>query len=437
MGRCLQYYSRAQLKEVVSTALVDCRCYYVSCERLFNPSLNNKPVVVLSNGDGITVALSPEAKALGVKRGTPFFEIKHLVNQGIIHAYSSNYTLYADISNRIQSVIEQIVPTIHPYSLDEVFLDISGFENVHELGVIITKEVYRQVGIPVGFGAGPNATVSKIAQYAAKTYKDKCKGVAVLDTKDKRQWLYERMPVEETWGVGRQLKKKLNSINIMTVADLARQDVSYIRKTYGSNLADTVLELNGHSKISIVEPSNPNKHQIISSHSFGSAIPSDQMFFPIAEHFIKACEKLRKQNKVSGVCVIFFRTDPYKKNLPQLSHGINIKLPMPSSNTSEWMKAARAAIETFFSGKQTFMIKKAGVIFNDLHFEDEAQSDLFSAKKTGNPDVLNVMDRINQRFGRSSLTLAPAINEQKAWQVRRDRLSPRYTTCWKELPKAY
>ena len=412
-------------------ALVDCNNFYVSCERLFRPDLRKKPVVVLSNNDGCVVARSQEVKALGIKMGTPVFQIRHLIEQHGIVTFSSNYELYADISNRVMSVLEEFSPHVEIYSIDEAFLDLSGMQDIEEHGRKIKDTVMRYLRMPVCVGIGPTKTLAKAANWGAKHY-PAVKGVVDLSDPKRQERLLNIMPVEEVWGVGSRHAKRLHNMQIDTALNLAQTPPKTIRQKFSVVLERTVYELNGTSCIPLEEISPPQK-QMVCSRSFAERITEfEPMREAICEFTARAAAKLRaRKQKASSLCV-FIRTSPFDKYHPYYSNSSQGSFYEATSDTLKMVALAGKLLENVWKDDQRYA--KAGVMLSELCPEDEVQKNLLydeqDTEKSQN--LMQAMDKINQS-GLGKVYLG-SQRKEKEWFMKRDLLSPRYTTRWEDIP---
>lgn len=413
-------------------ALVDCNNFYASCEKLFDPSLNGKPVVVLSNNDGCAVARSAEAKALGVPMGAPWFKLKDLAKQHGIIAKSSNYSLYANISNRVVEVLRGFSPNIEVYSIDESFLDLSGFSHLDltEYGQLIRHRVRMWVGTPVGVGIAPTKTLAKLANHYAKK-RIEFDGVCNLPslTVDQQKKLFSETLIEEVWGVGRRINDRLNALGISTVLELRDADIQLIRRSFGVVLERTVRELRGTPCLEL-EESPPDKKQIICSRSFGQPVTAlENMNEALASYIGRAAEKLRAQGGAASTLSIWLETNPFKP-IPQYSRSVTIPLPQPSDDTLQLTRVGLWAMKRLF--KEGFEYKKCGCMLGEIQPKDLQQGSLFEASATVSTKAIAALDAINAKFGRGTIKSA-AEGTQKVWRMRRDMISPSYTTNWLEL----
>ena len=366
---------------MTAIALIDGNNFYVSCERVFQPELEGKPVVVLSNNDGCVVARSAEVKALGVPMGIPWFKLKDLAKQHGIIAKSSNYTLYGDMSQRMHSVIAQFSPEQEIYSIDETFLDLTGFNrDLVAYSQEIRQRVRQWTGIPVCVGIGSSKTLAKLANHCAKkahvpSMADGVTDLNQLSASGLRE-LFSRIEVGEVWGVGRKIQERLGGMGIETVQQLKDSSLSRIKKEFNVVLARTVAELNGESCLALEEVASP-KQQIMSSRSFGQPIFFlEDLNEAVVSYTSRACEKLRRQNCVAGSIQVYVRTNPFKPDEPQYNNGVTVKLLHPTNNTFRLAEAALYGLKKIF--KLGYAYKKAGIMLTDLCPEHQVPVDLFS-----------------------------------------------------------
>jgi len=418
-------------------ALVDCNNFYVSCERVFRPDLIGKPVAVLSNNDGCIVARSQEVKDFGVKMGVPLFQIQQLVNQHQIQLFSSNYTLYADMSARVMSTLEEFSPSLEIYSIDEAFLDLTGVchKNPIAYGHQIRRAVFRATGIPVCVGMGPTKTLAKLANFAAKKWK-MTGGVLDLSDPVRREKLMRIVSVGEVWGIGSRTTAKLNQIGINTVWDLAIQPSKRIQTQFNIVVARTVLELNGSPCLELEEIA-PDKQQIVCSRSFSRRLTEyKELSAALAEYCSRAAEKLRRQRSVAGCITVFIRTNPFNQNEPQYQRSASAKLNTTTQDTRVIIATANRLLTEIY--KMGYRYHKCGVQLSDIKPEaSPGQLELFdffdSELPVENRQLMSVVDQINRRFPKSISVAATGID--KSWKSKADRVSQRYTTDWRELVK--
>lgn len=416
-------------------ALADCNNFYVSCERVFRPDLIGKPVAVLSNNDGCIVARSAEVKALkSIKMGVPLFQVQHLVKQHNIQLFSSNYSLYADLSARVMSLLEEFSPSVEVYSIDEAFLDLTGVcsDDPIAYGQRIKKTVFRATGIPVCVGMGPTKTLAKLANFAAKKWKQ-TGGVLDLSDPVRREKLMRVVPVGEVWGIGSRTAARLNQLGIVTVWDLASQPVDRIRDQFNVVVARTVMELNGIPCLDL-EAIAPDKQQIVCSRSFSRRLTEyRELAEALAEFCSRAAEKLRYQNSVAGHISVFIRTNPFNPNEPQYQRAAGITLPFATQDTRVIVGTANRLLKELF--REGYRYQKCGVQLDRIMpASAPEQMDLFDLAAFSHAEsgkLMQAVDRINRRFPKGISIAAAGFN--KTWKAKAERISRRYTTDWGAL----
>lgn len=423
-------------------ALIDCNSFYASCEKLFRPDLKHKPVVVLSNNDGCVVARSAEAKALGIKMAVPYFQVKDFCQQHKVEVFSSNYALYADMSQRVMSTLESLCPTVEVYSIDEAFLYLADYpvamQDLETYAKKVKHIVQQYTGIAVGVGIGETKTLAKLANHAAKKYPT-TKGVCVLTNPRWIRRLMQITDVVEVWGVGCRYKQRLNALGIETVYQLAICEPAKIRQYFGVVLERTCLELNGQSCLGI-EHDEPKK-QIISSRSFSQRITCQQdLEQAICSHAATAASKLRKQQSVCSLMTIFAKNSAFSKQQRYTPISGQYQFCTPTADTRLMVSAARQVLAKIY--KQGISYAKAGVMLSGICQHDEVQMDLFQQASTQQDideeqrqsALMAVMDELNSKFKQdhnqqAALFIASeGIKENQAWQMNRQLLSPCYTT---------
>lgn len=415
-------------------ALIDVNNFYVSCERVFNPKLKNKPVVVLSNNDGCAISRSNEAKALGVVMGAPWFKMQELVKQHGIIGLSSNYALYADMSNRVMTTLNDFSPNQEVYSIDECFLDLTGFNrDLKAYGQEMRGRILKWTGLPVCVGVGSTKTLAKLANHIAKK-QSQFDGVCNLNqlTEDELNKVFSNIEVGEVWGVGRRLASKLKVLGINTVLDLKRADPEYIRGQFSVVMAKTVSELNGTVCIELEEISPPRK-QILSSRSFGHTVRDfNSLAESITLYMSRAAEKLRKQNSFVGSVHVYIRTSPFKLDEPHYSNGMTIPMPSPTDDSRQLVKISLWALKRIY--RPGFNYAKAGVMLSEIVPKAGIQNDLFSQPVSNQKSeaLMSAMDDINRKMGRESIKLA-SEGFKRPWKMRQENKSPNYTTDWSGL----
>lgn len=418
-----------------SIALIDVNNFYVSCERVFNPKLKNKPVVVLSNNDGCAVARSNEVKALGIGMGAPWFKFKDLAKQHGIVAYSSNYALYADMSNRVMSILRQFSPDQEIYSIDESFLDLTGFQhrNLLEYGQQMRQRVLQWTGLPVSVGIASTKTLAKLANHCAKKRAEfngvcdfNCMSPQTLNT------LLGQIAVGEIWGVGRKLAPQLESLGFKTVLDLKLANPETLRQKFSVVMEKTIRELNGVVCIELEEVA-PVKQQIVSSRSFGKPVEDlESLSESVSLYMTRAAEKLRKQASYAGALHVYIRTSPFKLDQPFYSNGYTVALPSPTDDTRQLVSVALWVLKRLY--RSGYQYAKAGVMLSELVPVQGCQTDLF-ARPISNPRTANLMlamDSINKKMGRESIKLA-SEGFKRPWKMKQENKSQNYTTHWDEV----
>jgi len=420
-------------------ALVDVNNFYVSCERVFQPRLQKVPMVVLSNNDGCAVARSNEVKALGVKMGTPWFKMKDLARQHGILAFSSNYTLYGDMSNRVVSILRDFSPDIEVYSIDESFLRVESvahlYGGLNSMGQQIRERIKQWTGLPVCVGFGPSKTLAKLANHMAKKHPefDGVCDLHAMSRLERRQWM-SRIEVGEVWGVGRRINARLAAMGIHTVLDLRNTSPKTIRAQFGVVMERTCEELRGVSCLELEEIAPP-KQQIMSSRSFGKPVECiEDLQEAVATYVGRAAEKLRQQGSMSGAVYVFVQTNPFKENERQYSAGITVTLSCPSEDTRVLTRAALKGLASIF--RPGYRYKKAGTMLMLLSEKASQQLALFGQADGNRPaGLMAVMDAVNREYGRQAIRSA-AAGVAGNWSMRSNNRSPCYTTRWDELPVA-
>jgi len=423
-------------------ALVDCNNFYASCEKLFDPKLKGKPVVVLSNNDGCVVARSAEVKALGIPMGVPWFQIREQARRHGIVAFSSNYALYADMSNRVVEVLSGFTSNIEVYSIDESFLEVSGFGNwpggLTGYGGEIRQRIADWLGLAVCVGIAPTKTLAKLANHCAKKGLAGTAGVCDFTTMapETLTCLLGRIEVGEVWGVGRKIGARLDAMGIKTVRELRDMDAETIRARFSVVLERTVRELRGVSCLAL-EELVPDRQQIISSRSFGTLVYDlADLEEAVASYIAKAAVKLRAQDSLAGGVQVYIRTNIFKPEVPQYQRGVTMPLPEASADTRVLTAWALKVLRRIY--RPGFGYHKAGVMLLNLVPRSSRQFALFDAQggaMDGRSErLMGVLDSINGRYGRGALRLA-AEGVDRSWQMRRGNLSPGYTTSWAGLPR--
>jgi DNA polymerase V len=414
-------------------ALIDCNNFYASCERVFNPKLIGKPIVVLSNNDGMIIARSREAKDIGIAMGVPLFKIEDKIRKNHVAVFSSNYTLYGDMSERIMTSLEQFSPDVEIYSIDEAFLNLKGFGrlNLDKYAHEIKNKIRQWTGLPVSVGIGETKTLAKIANRLAKK-SNKANGVLNLYNSKFKEKALKMTEVEDIWGVGRQYGKLLRKRGINNAYELSLANDKWIKKRMTVMGMRTVLELRGTPCIEL-EYAAPPKKAIVSSRSFGKLTDSFiDVSEAVATYVTRASEKLRKQKSAARILSVFLRTNPFKYDLPQYHNGVMIEMTVPTDSTSEILRYATKGIQQIF--RKGYKYHKAGVMLTGIIPYDSSQYNLFDSKKHIKiKETTKIMDDINSIYGRDTIFYA-SLGIKRQWRMRREMKSPHFTTNWKELP---
>lgn len=416
-------------------ALVDVNSFYASCETAFRPDLKGRPVVVLSNNDGCVIARNAEAKTVGVKMGDPYFKQKDLFRRYGVVCFSSNYELYADMSSRVMFTLEALSPRCEIYSIDEAFCDLAGVRNCRVLadfGRELKDAVYQNTGLAVGVGIAQTKTLAKLANHAAKKWQRQTGGVVDLSNLDRQRKLMAALPVDEVWGVGRRISKKLEAMGIKTVLDLADTDIRFIRKHFNVVLERTVRELRGEPCLELEEFA-PVKQEIVCSRSFGERITDyDAMRQAICSYASRAAEKLRGEHQYCRFISTFVKTSPFALNEPYYGNSASVKLLTPTQDSRDIIAAATRSLDAIW--KDGHRYQKAGVMLGDFFSQGIAQLNLFddNAPRRGSEKLMEVLDHLNAKEGKGALYFA-GQGIQQQWAMKREMLSPRYTTRYEDL----
>ncbi|HHZ8651884.1 TPA: Y-family DNA polymerase [Escherichia coli] len=416
-------------------ALVDVNSFYASCETAFRPDLKGRPVVVLSNNDGCVIARNAEAKRAGVKMGDPYFKQRDLFRRYGVVCFSSNYELYADMSSRVMSTLEAMSPRCEIYSIDEAFCDLTGVRNcrvLQEFGQELKDAVYQNTGLAVGVGIAQTKTLAKLANHAAKKWQRQTGGVVDLSNLDRQRKLMAALPVDEVWGVGRRISKKLEAMGIKTVLDLADTDMHFIRKHFNVVLERTVRELRGEPCLELEEFA-PVKQEIVCSRSFGERITDyDVMRQAISSYASRATEKLRGEHQYCRFISTFVKTSPFALNEPYYGNSASVKLLTPTQDSRDIIAAATRSLDAIW--KDGHRYQKGGVMLGDFFSQGIAQLNLFddNALRAGSEKLMEVLDHLNAKGGRGTLYFA-GQGIQQQWAMKREMLSPRYTTRYEDL----
>jgi DNA polymerase V len=415
-------------------ALADCNNFFVSCERVFDSSLEGKPVIVLSNNDGCAIARSNEAKALGIKMGANFFEIEQLVNRYDVKVFSTNFVLYADMSMRVKGLLSQFCPETEDYSIDESFLNFAGFENIDLRAhcLKMSKTVLQGTGIPLSVGVAPTKTLAKVANKFAKKYAG-YKSVCIIDSEDKRIKALKKTEIGDVWGIGRRHSKRLIAAGVNTAYDFTQLSQAYVRKNMTVVGERTWRELQGEPCIQM-ETIQPDKQSIMVSRSFGKMIKEyDIIAEAVSSYAVMVAVKLRKQKSCANSLLVFIDTNPFREDLEQYSQNIIIKLPMATASSAEIIHYTLEGLKAIY--KPGLWYKKAGVMVMDICSQNTIQTNFFdTVDRAKDKRLMDILDKINERYGRNTLKFAIMGNGEQ-WKIKQERLSPCYTTRMSDFPK--
>jgi len=430
-------------------ALVDGNNFYVSCERVFRPSLNGRPVIVLSNNDGCAIARSNEAKALGIKMGAPWFQIRHLEESNGLVALSANFALYGDLSDRMMSLAAGLGHRQEIYSIDESFVDLSGIRgDLVERSRKVRQRILQWIGIPCGIGIGPTKTLAKLANHIAKTaerkpgrYPDHHAQVCHLGaiTNQELDDLMAATDVGEVWGVGPKIGAQLQAAGVKTVLDLKRLDLAMVKLKWTVVLERTVRELQGTPCIGLDHAPAP-RQEIACTRSFGHAVQTlNELQEAVTDFASRASEKLRRQDSHTAQVLVFIRTSPFRVQDTQYSRSVVVPLRRPTYDTAAISQAALAGLKAIYQGG--FNYAKAGVMLLDLRSASQHQHELDLEGEEPDPNrgrLMQALDGVNSRFGRGALQLASAgtPDHRRGWMMKQERRTPGYTTRWGELAVA-
>ena len=413
-------------------ALVDCNSFYVSCERLFNPSIIKKPVIVLSSNDGCVISRSTEAKALGIKMGEPYFKVEKIIKKNDVKVFSSNYSLYGDISRRVMKTLKQFSPQMEIYSIDEAFLNLSSIrdENLFEHGNKIRKTVLKWTGIPTSIGIATTKTLSKAANYIAK--KEQSGIVNLINTKQIDQILKE-IEINEVWGVGRQLTKFYIKNGIHTAYQLKNMHNNWIKKNTNVLGSRTAMELKGIPCVSLKEHQEKRKNCCV-SRSFGRKVTKlEELSESVTTHCLNAAEKIRSDNQTTKRITVFIRTSPFQKDKNYYANSKDIDLPVRTNDSIELVKQALIALQYIY--RKGYKYQKAGIIFSGLNEVDIYKKNLFSSinNEEKRKKLMKAIDYTNIKYGRHALSIAQA-GLRKKLNIKRQHSSKINTACFDFLP---
>ncbi len=416
-------------------ALADCNNFYASCERVFEPRLEGKPVIVLSNNDGCVVARSQEAKELGIAMGEPVFKCREIIKRHDVIVRSSNYTLYDDMSRRVVQSIMTFIPDIEIYSIDEVFLDLQPLINRDLMAIChrTCRSVLSWTGIPISIGMGSTKTLAKLANRIAKKRVETGGVYCMPEDEAAMNRDLESTDIEDVWGIGRRWGRRFRQIGVGTAMDLARMPAMEVRRQFNVIAMRTALELRGEPCQDVQEVST-QRRTMVRSRSFGRMVTTwEELSEAIASHASRAAEKLRAEDSVAGQISVFLHTNRFREDMPQY-HRNGTRELLPATNvTPVILEAARTIGRTLF--REGFHYKKAGVMLGDIT-HGGGQGGLFDQRDHGRDErLMKTLDRINDRMGPGTLHAAATGLQRREWHMKRENRSPRYTTCWDDIPR--
>jgi DNA polymerase V len=416
-------------------ALVDCNNFYASCERVFQPQYNGRPVVILSNNDGCVISRSNEAKEVGVPMGAPEFKIRDLLKEKNVKVFSSNYPLYGDLSNRVMKILEGFTPNVEIYSIDEAFLNFDGIavSDFHAYGIQMKTRVQKWVGIPVCVGFAPTKALSKVANRIAKKFQERTQGIYVIDSEEKRIKALKWTKIEDVWGIGFRLRKKMIAHNILTAYDFTKpQHEAWIRKEMGVIGMRLKYELEGKSVLDL-EPIREQKKSIATTRSFPKQIAEfDDLRERVATFASVCAEKLRKQKSCCQTIIVMLVIDKHKYESQKYYFNKAVTLPFATNSTLTISTIAIEMLKELHKGNEGIKFKKAGVIVTELIDEDKKQLQLFEEENPKHLAIMKAMDYLNAKIGDRKVKLGTQ-NLSLTWNMNQNHLSPRFTTRFNEI----
>ncbi len=412
-------------------ALVDCNNFYASCQRVFEPHLIGKPVVILSNNDGCVIARSNEAKVLGVPMGAPAFEYKKLFEDNNVFVFSSNYALYGDMSSRVMNILSTFSPDIEVYSIDEAFLKFQGFEkfDLQEYGITIQRSVTKGTGIPISVGFAPTKALAKVANKIAKKFPEKTKSVYIIDTEEKRIKALKWTKIEDVWGIGRKHAKRLQNSKVTNAFQFTQLTDEWVRREMSVVGLRLKHELQGKPTLNLEVAKD--KKMIATTRSFDKMHTKIEDISERVATFTASCaEKLRRQNSHCNMVMVFVHTNGFRKDQPQYSRNIVIKTDFPTNSTIELNHYAQIGLNQIF--KEGYHYKKAGVIVMGLTPNNETQLSLFSASNPKHQPLMSVVDKLNKSIGQTKVRFA-SQSMGRQWKMKQEKLSASFTTKLKDV----
>lgn len=412
-------------------ALVDCNNFYASCQRVFEPHLIGKPVVILSNNDGCVIARSDEAKLAGVPMGAPAFKFEALFKEKNIYVYSSNYALYGDMSNRVMNMLRTYTPDLELYSIDEAFLKFTGFElfDLNTLGLDMRKKITRGTGIPVSIGFAPTKALAKVANKIARKFAERTQNVYIIDTEEKRIKALKWTKIEDVWGIGRKHAKRLKQKNILTAYQFTQLSDAWVRKEMAVVGLRLKHDLEGKPTLDLEGPRN--KKMIATTRSFETKYATYDEISERVSTFTASCaEKLRRQNCHCNMVTVFIQTNYLANDQSQYSRSITINTDFPTNSTIELNQAAQKGLKEIY--KTGYSYKRAGVVVMGLTPNDETQLNLFNTSNPKHQPLMSVIDKMNLSYGDNKVKFGvQSLGRQ--WKMKQDRLSPKFSTKLKDV----
>ena len=416
-------------------ALVDCNNFYASCERVFQPQFEGKPVAILSNNDGCIISRSNEAKALGIPLGAPAFQIKELVKEKNVKLFSSNYALYGDLSHRVMRILEQFTPNLEIYSIDEAFLNFDGLNvrDYHNYGLQMKTRIQKWIGIPVCVGFAETKALSKVANKIAKKFQERTQGIYLIDSEEKRIKALKWTKIEDVWGIGYQTAKKAKIRNIVTALDfIAPQNEAWIKKEMGVIGLRLKRELEGKSVLDL-EPIPDQKKSITTTRSFPKQISDFDLLRERVSTFAAVCaEKLRKQNSCCHTIIVMLVIDRHSVQTSKYYFNMAVTLPYASNSTLTISNTAIDILKKLHQGNENMKFKKAGVIVTELIDENKKQLQFFEEENPKHLELMKVMDKLNTKMGEKKIKLATQ-NLSLTWNMKQNHLSAKFTTNFNEI----
>lgn len=412
-------------------ALIDCNNFYASCERVFRPDLVGKPIVVLSNNDGCVIARSNEAKALNIPMGAPAFKFKEVFANNNVNVFSSNYALYGDMSNRVMNLLRDFTPDIEIYSIDEAFLKFIGFQfyDLQQYGEHIKHTIYKGTGIPISVGFAPTKALSKVANRIAKKYPNQTKGVYIIDSDEKRIKALKWLKIEDVWGIGRRLSKRLNKYGVTNAYEFTLLPDEFVKKELSIVGLRLKKELSGLPTLDLEHAQK--KKAIATTRSFDKMLTDIASINERVSTFAATCaEKLRQQKSCCNILMVFVLTNEHRKDLTQYSKNIVIKTDYPTNSSIDLIKYASIGLKAIY--KQGYQYKKAGVVVMGITPQQEKQLNFFVKENPKHEKIMSVMDKINLSIGKKKIKLA-VQDLGRTWKMKQEKLSPRYTTKLDEV----